>query len=185
MHVDRSFASTSVFESWLKPCALWQVIQFFLFCHFPGKTLPHATKGVEWVGPDSLWTTAQFSSVADGINRVLGPRMQRAHGAPDPDAALGCTFESLYPAWRQHKWPQGIIRVQKWTFFAVPSLSKAKQVAKERPLKAQLVHTDVFIERSRLRIQEDQEQEAETGTCARADRRRSKCCCTSSSIRFG
>ena len=42
------------------------------------------------------------------------------------------------------------------------ALSKAKQAAQERPLKTQLAHTDAFIERSRLRIQElDQEREAE------------------------
>ena len=43
------------------------------------------------------------------------------------------------------------------------ALSKANQAAKERPLKAQLVHTDAFNERSLLRIQKlDQEREAET-----------------------
>ena len=79
---------------------LWQVIQFFLSCCFCGKTLFHATQGMErdgcsrWVGPGSPWTTAQISSVADGIrsqvrrinssrelfgvdgvNRVFGPRL--------------------------------------------------------------------------------------------------------------
>ena len=43
-----------------------------------------------------------------------------------------------------------------------PPFEKAKQAAQERPLKVQLAQTDVFVERSRLRIKKvEEEREAE------------------------
>ena len=64
----------------------------------------------------------------------------------------GSTVESLQSAMGSHQGPEvDALR---------SALSKAKQAAQERPLKAQLAHTDALIERSRLRIQKlDQETE--------------------------
>ena len=166
--------------------ALWQVIQFLLLRHFPGKTLLHATPVMECDGSSNGWVQVlrgprpnsvrwpmalgRRSSDQQQQGRTRGRWRQPSVGAqnatpprraPDPDAAMEVarskfsSFEAALAAMGNHQGPEvDALR---------SALSKAKQAAKERPLKAQLAHTDAFIERSRLRVQKlDQERDAET-----------------------
>ena len=162
-----------------------EVIQFFLSCYFPGKTLPHATPGMEcdgcsrWVGPGSQWTTAQISSVADGIRSQFVGSAAPARACLGSMASTECSAECNAPT-TSTRTKRGVggrtfESLQFWEAALAAmvnhqgpevdalrsALSKAKQAAQERPLKVQLAHTAPSIERSPLRIPKlDQERKA-------------------------
>ena len=98
----------------------------------------------------------------EGVNRVFRPQMQRSHDEHQIQTrrwrfarSKVSSLEAALAALENHRGPEvDALR---------SASSKAKQAAQERPLKAQLAHTDAFIGRSRFRIQKlDQEREAET-----------------------
>ena len=116
----------------------------------------HAGAGVRWKfqmgGSRFPWTTpnsvggrwhqvagrrisnSKGQSGVDGVNRVLGPRMQRPHDEHQIQTRRWRLHVGKSPVWRRHWRPWGIIWVQKWTLSVVEK-SKAKQAAKERPFE--------------------------------------------------
>ena len=123
----------------------------------------------KWLGPGSPWTSTKVGEVAGGIIRSQATDKQV--GANSRALATGhstkqrarsrsrrssgtCSFESVefggcFDRYGSRRCPPS-------------ALSKAKQVAQERPLKVQLAQTGAFVERSRQRIKKlEEERDAE------------------------
>ena len=146
-----------IVEQSVPSCYWFKVIQFFVSCHFPGETLLHACFTGDGVRCkfQAGGATAQFSSVAeassssgwdllkvDGVNRVFGPRMEARS--------------------RMLRWLEvGTVGDGSSRTLHSVGCRRRSRLAQERPLKAQLAHTDTLMERSRLA---DPESESRTGS---------------------
>ena len=106
--------------------------------------------------------TARASPGVDGVNRVLGPRMQRPHDEHQIQTRRWRLHVRKPPVWRRHWRPWEIIWVQKWTLSAVRCRRRSR-LQKNGHCRHSWLTPTLSSNGPRLRVQKlDQEREAET-----------------------